>query len=147
MENQIPNDSTQHGSIANDAQKVTTEHTAPASAEGAAPAASNDDNASFTASDKLKIIHIICEIAFMGLIVFLGSQAVNYYYGHNLVKALDDVGSVTGLLGTLGLSEDLRDLDEVIDVIKALYRDGIIFCVVGLLLSGIGARLSRQKGD
>lgn len=68
-------------------------------------------------------------------------------YGHNIVKALDDVGSVTGLLGTLGLSEDLRDLDEVIDVIKAMYRDGIIFCVVGLLLSGIGARLSRQKGD
>lgn len=63
------------------------------------------------------------------------------------MKALDDVGSVTGLLGTLGMSEDLRDLDEAIDVIKALYRNGIIFCVVGLLLSGIGARLSRQKDD
>lgn len=146
MENPIPNDSMQQSGV-DDTKKVTAGQTAPTPSEGAASAASKEDNASFTASDKLRIIHIICEIAFMGLIVFLGFQAVNYYYGHNLVKALDDVGSVTGFLGTLGMSEDLRDLDEAIDVIKALYRNGIIFCVVGLLLSGIGARLSRQKDD
>ena len=144
MEEHFTGDSTQQGGV-DDAKKVVAGQATLM--EGSATVVSNEEETSFTASGKLRIIHIICEIAFMGIVVFLGTQAVNYYYGHNLVKTLDDVGSVTGLLGTLGLSEDLRDLDEVIDVIKAMYRDGIIFCIVGLLLSGIGARLSRQKGD
>lgn len=145
MENPIPNDSAQQGCVDNTKKVVSTEQTAPP--ENSTSSVSTEEETSFTASEKLRMIHKLCDITFSGILIFLAFQLTNYIYGHTLINNLEDIGGVVNILGSLGLSGDVGDFDEVVDVVKALYRNGIIFCVIGLLVSGLGMFLSRQKKE